>query len=522
MVTHRQRRTRATLALGVCSAALIGASCGDGGSLINAGIDRPSVATAASTVPPGPPVTAAPGETLPVPETVPPTAAPTTVPRPLDSLPKCPTEALAAASGVVEITFWHGMTNELGRELERLTAVYNESQDKVHVNIEFQGGYESVIDKYLQSNTNNRPDMVQMPEYVVQQMADTESVIPVQACVESAGYDTTQLLDQALSAFSAEGVQFSMPFNVSAPVLYFLRPRFEAAGLDVANPPDTFDELLAAGQQLVSSGASTFSIAFESDFDGGGGWFIEQWLAKSGEFYANNENGHLAPPTEVLFNRPAGVELLTFLQTMLSDGGAVYVGDNASGQDTYLKLIDPVAPASMTIATSAGLGPVLNAIDAGIAPGYTANDVGVGFMPGPDGGLGGLVGGASLYIADGKGDERAAASWDFLQFLISAESQSQWASATGYVPLNKGAVDIDPLKSTYANDPRFRVVYDQLLGSPDTPTAKGPILGPLKQIRRVTAAAVADVFLGGDPQAALDTAAQQANDLIRVYNEQNP
>ena len=43
----------------------------------------------------------------------------------------------------------------------------------MHVDLQFQGGYADTIDKYLQSDTGNRPDLVQMPEYMVQQMVDT-------------------------------------------------------------------------------------------------------------------------------------------------------------------------------------------------------------------------------------------------------------------------------------------------------------------------------------------------------------
>ena len=38
----------------------------------------------------------------------------------LDTLPPCPVDALAAAGDTVEITFWHGMTVDLERELDRL------------------------------------------------------------------------------------------------------------------------------------------------------------------------------------------------------------------------------------------------------------------------------------------------------------------------------------------------------------------------------------------------------------------
>ena len=495
------------------------AACGNGKSLTNAGIDRPPSATTivAVTTPAQPTV---PGQTTLPPET---TMPPTTLPRKLDTLPACNTGALdaAAAGAPVEISFWHGLSNELGRELERLTGVYNSSQTKVHVNLEFQGGYEQTIDKYLQSNTGNRPDMVQTPEYMVQQMIDTKSIVPVQACAESASYDLSQLLPQALGAYATEGVQWSMPFNVSVPVLFYVKPAFTRAGLDPNKPPQSLEDLLAVGRQIVAGGGASYSVSLDSDFDGGGGWYVEQWLAKAGEFYSNNENGRAAPSTAVVYSGPAGFKLLTYLQTLVNEGGAVYVGDNASGQDTLLKLADPVTPAAMAISTSAGIGPVLSIVGSGIIKGVTVDDLGIGFMPGPSGGVGALVGGASLYIVANKGDAKAAASWDYMSFLMSAQTQSEWAAATGYIPVNKGALDLDPIKSLYVSDPRFKVAYDQLLGTVDSPTSKGPVLGPLKQVRRVTAAAVAEVLTGGDVQAALDNAAQQANDLIANYNAEN-
>ncbi|CAB4882265.1 unannotated protein [freshwater metagenome] len=499
-------RRHVALSVLVVGGMLGAASCRSGQSLTNAGVDRRPTPTTVTTLP---------GET---------TVPPTTQPRKLDTLPPCDVKALDAAtsSGPVNITFWHGLSNELGRELERLTAAYNSSQNKVKVNLEFQGGYEQTIDKYLQSSTANRPDMVQMPEYMVQQMIDTKSLVPTQACAESAGYDTSPFLPQALGAYATQGVQWSMPFNMSIPVLYFLKPRFTAAGLDPENPPRSLDDLLAAGKQLVSSGASTYSISLDSDFDGGGGWYVEQWLAKEGEFYANNENGRSAPATKVLYDGPAGVKLLSYLQSLVTEGGGVYVGDNASGQDTLFKLADPTKPASMTIATSAALGPVLSILGGGVIPGITNADVGVGFMPGPRNGQGALVGGASLYIVDGKGGEKAAAAWDYITFLESAASQSQWASATGYIPVRQDALELDPIKSLYVTDPRFKVAYDQLISSAPGPTSQGPVIGPLKQVRRATASAVAEVLTGGDVQTALTKAAQAANDLIANYNAQNP
>lgn len=447
--------------------------------------------------------------------------ASTTTVASLAEFPDCPTSALDSATGPIEITFWHGMNDVLEDSLIELTDAYNASQDVVTVTLQNQTGYDAAIDKYIQSSPDSRPDMIQFPEYTLQAFAQSDTLIPIGACVEDSGFDTSPFLERAIDAYTWQGVQWAMPFNVSNPVLYYLRPKFEAAGLDPDVSPITLEDIRSMSQQIVDADAATYGWVLDSGTDSGGGWFLEQWFARAGEPYADNDNGRTAPATKVLIDSPAGVELMTFVQAMVTDGLAVSIGDNASGQDTYLKLIDPAADGAMTIGTSAALGGVLAAIEGGLAPGLTSADVGVGPMPGPSPEPSVNLGGGSLWIVDGKGDEKTAAAWDYITYLITAEAQSQWASQTGYVPIRNDAVDIEPLSSTYAEDPRFRVAYDQLLGSPEGFESLAPVLGPQREVRVATANATAAIFNGADVASSLADAAAQANALIASYNQRN-
>ena len=499
-------------------AALVAASCGSGNSIISAG-RQPTVATLPAPVP----VTLAPGETLPVGETLPPvqtSIAPTTTAALLDTLPNCPTAALANATGPVQLTFWHGMNGPLADELQKLTDAYNASQPKVRVTL-IQGSYEQTIDKYLQSGQQSRPDLVQMPEYMVQTMVDSGSVVPVDACIKDSGFDTSPFLPTVLDAWATQGVRWAMPFNISNPVLFYNKKMFAAAGLDPDKPPVSLEELRADSQAIVSSGAAKYGLSLDSGFDSGGGWYIEQWFAKAGQFYADNQNGRAARATKVLYDNPTGRSLLGFMQSMITDGLAFDVGDNAGGLDNLLKLADNAEPAAMTIATSAAIGGVLAVLNSGQFPQITNDDLGIGPMPGPDGKPGALVGGAALYVVDSGDDVRTAASWDFIKYLTEAQQQSEWSSATGYVPVRADALTVDPLQTTYATDPRFKVPYDQLSSSPDAPTSLGPIVGPLREVRTVTAQGVAAIFGGADVAATLTNAAAQADALIADYNSRN-
>lgn len=245
---------------------------------------------------------------------------------------------------------------------------------------------------------------------------------------------------------------------------------------------------------------------------------LEQWLAKEGEFYSNNDNGRSAPSDRVLFDSPRSAAMLAETQGLLTSGGGIYVGENPGGQDALLKMADGSAPASMAIASSAALGPVLQAVTNGLIPGVGADDLGIGPMPSPNGAQGALIGGASLWLTAGRGGAKVAAAWNFITYLVSPEVQSRWAAATGYVPVNSAAAEMEPLRSLYTSDARFRVAFDQVVQAPDTASFTSPALGPLREVRSIAAQAVGRALAGADPATALEEAAILANEVIQNYN----
>ena len=110
--------------------------------------------------------------------------------------------------------FWHGMNDALEGLADRADRRLQRQPGPGAGQLQNQTSYDATIDKYIQSSPDSRPDMVQFPEYALQTFAQSGTVIPLGACIEASGFDTSTFLDRALEAYTFEGVQWAMPFNV--------------------------------------------------------------------------------------------------------------------------------------------------------------------------------------------------------------------------------------------------------------------------------------------------------------------
>ena len=153
-------------------------------------------------------------------------------------LPSCNLTALNKHRGIVNITYWESANQQNLTVLEGITKAFNSSQSKVHVTLVTQAGYDDTWQKYTAGLTNGQlPDVVQLEDQRTQEAIDTQSFLPVQSCMNAAKYSTSDFLPRPLAYWRVNGVQWAMPFAVSAPIVYYNQNAFTKAGLNPAAPP---------------------------------------------------------------------------------------------------------------------------------------------------------------------------------------------------------------------------------------------------------------------------------------------
>jgi sn-glycerol 3-phosphate transport system substrate-binding protein len=433
-----------------------------------------------------------------------------TAPAGAASLPACNLKALANHKGLVSITFWESASTANLPVLQSITSAFNSSQNKVHVTLVTQAGYDDTWQKYLAGISNGQlPDVVQLEDQRTQAALDTGSFLPVQSCMNAAKYSTSDYLPRPLSYWKVSSVQWALPFAVSAPIVFYNQKSFTKAGLNPADPPATLSEMVADAKALKASG-SGMALVLDP-------WHLETWLASANKLFVNNSNGRSGRAAKGVFNTKTAVSIFSQLNTLVRSG---YAATNPStGPDAYDNLFGiGSGKYGMTIETSAALGAVTQILGGGK---YSNVKLGVGPFPVYSASVQGGIepGGSGVYISNKVPAVEQAASWQFVSYLMNTQSQATWAAGTGYIPVRKSSAQTATVQHLWATNPGYKVAYDEVNNGLDTPATSGSVIGPYADVRTdVLNAEISMYTQGVKPAKAVSTAEQNVNTTISDYN----
>jgi sn-glycerol 3-phosphate transport system substrate-binding protein len=467
---------------------------------------EPTAASAGATSAPAAPTAASAGATSAPAATNPP--APTITPIP----------AVEQPAGSTKITFWFGLTGALGNVVRTVVNNYNSSQSKYYVEAIQQPDYDATITKFNTSLAGgDLPNVVQIYDIGTQRMIDTKRILPVQDFLDKENLKLVDDLEPAVARYyTIGGKLYSMPFNSSAPVMYYDRNAFKEVGLDPDKKIWTYDELLDAAKKLTvkdASGKVTRSGVVFTLYS----WIFEQEQATQGALFADPNNGRETRATKVVFNNEAGAKWLNFLKQLVDEGVGINVGRDSgttNGAVRDSKFVQ--GEAAITFNSIAALRNYINNAEK-----IGKVDVGVAYLPRPAGAKGGvIIGGASLWITDQGTPEQQAGAWDFVKWTSNPEVQAFWSSNTGYYPIRKAAYDVQEMKDTLAKYPQFGVAVEQLRATEPSFPTQGAVFGTFLQTRLAIEAAMEQFMTGAvtDAKTALEDAANKSNDALDEYN----
>ena len=171
-----------------------------------------------------------------------------------------PMALVSTARAATDIMWWHAMSGELGKHVEKLAADFNASQSEYRIVPAYKGNYtETVTAAIFAFRSRSQPAIVQVNEIATAtMMAARGAIYPVFELMrdQSVPFSPGAYLP-AITSYYADvaGNMLSFPFNASTPILYYNKDLFRAAGLDPQVAPKTWPEVGAAAKRLLAAGA---------------------------------------------------------------------------------------------------------------------------------------------------------------------------------------------------------------------------------------------------------------------------
>ena len=414
--------------------------------------------------------------------------------------------SMADASEVdgTEISFWHSMGGVNGQAIDTLVKKFNdENEYGITVKAQYQGEYDDSLNKLKSAQIGNMgADLVQVYEIGSRFMIESGWITPMQQMINADSYDLSQIEPNLAAYYTIDNQLYSMPFNSSTPIMYYNKEMFEKAG--ITEIPDSLEGIEAVGEKLLNEGGAGQVISL-----GIYGWFFEQFIGKQGLEYANNGNGRTEAATAVAFDsNGAAANILTAWKSLYDKGYAPNVG---KGGDAGLADFS-AGKSAITLGSTASLKQILQDVNGKF-------EVGTAYFPKvkstDEGGV--SIGGASLWALNNNDAKKTRATWEFVKFLISPESQAYWNAQTGYFPVTTAAQEEPVFKENVEKYPQFQTAIDQLHDS--SPKYVGALLSVFPEARATVESEIENLLNGNaDVKTAVKNMADAINKSIEEYN----
>ncbi|MGI6130500.1 MAG: ABC transporter substrate-binding protein [Bacillota bacterium] len=419
-----------------------------------------------------------------------------------------------AAPKKVKVVFWYSLSGKIAEAIRGLVEEFNKTHSDIEVEGIYQGSYDDSMNKLRTMILTNapmktRPHIVQIYDIGTKFMIDTKATVPVQKYIDRDNVNVDAFEPGILAYYTINDQLYSMPFNISTPLLYINKDMFRRAGLDPDKPPRTFDEFAECARKLTIVDKSGKVVQYGASIVIYG-WFFEQFCATSNVLYANNGNGRDSIATASAFATPEGAAILDWWYSMVKEGVSLNLGKGtANTQKAFI-----AGQVAMTLDSTA----VLNTILTGVAGQF---DVGTGYLPRPRNAKGGVIpGGGTLWLMGGHPSEEEAAAWEFIKWAAEPKQQAFWHMNTGYFPVTKLAYDLPELKEHHNKYPQFATAVQQLRDTPRNRATQGALLGVFSQARQTIEDSMEQVLLGKAKSLdVLKSAAAVIDAAIVRYNE---
>jgi sn-glycerol 3-phosphate transport system substrate-binding protein len=415
------------------------------------------------------------------------------------------------AQAQTQIQWWHAMPGPLGEWVNDLAKDFNASQKDYVVVPTYKGSYGETFTAAMAAyRAGNAPDILQVYEVGTATMMAAKAAIKPVGEVMSAGggkFDAKGYVPAVAGYYTASnGQMLSLPFNSSTTVFYYNKDAFKAAGLDPEKAPTTWPEVVLAAAKLKASGHKCpFTTSWIS-------WTqLESFSTWHNVEFATKNNGFGGPSARLALNSPLHLRHFENLANMSKQGLFVY-----KGRDNKPDVAFPSGECAMMTGSSGLYARVSK--EAKFAYGIST----LPYYPDvPGAPQNTVIGGASLWVMNGKKPENYKGVATFFNYLSKPENQSASHKRTGYLPITMASYELTDKSGFYKEKPGTDVAVTQMIRK-TTDKSRGIRIGNHNQIRTIIDEETEQIWTGKKTaKEALDAAVQRGNEQLERFEKAN-
>ncbi len=414
-----------------------------------------------------------------------------------------------------EIIIWHGLGGELEKHFQTLVNDFNHTLKEEGKNYTikpvYKGKYEEVLETYLKTPADQRPDIAQIYEMGTRVMLEAKdpsgnlTYIPLHKVMEQTEtpFDDNKIIPQLREFYRAGNPQLDcLPFNASTVVLYYNKTALDKAKL---SPIQTFEEFT---KQMETLKGQNLPVGL------GSGWLsghhIDQLGSRQNKRIATYGNGVESPDARLDLD-PFFHDHLTALRDWHKKGWfSLEQGPDVEKSFAEQKIVYLSQGGNRHSDLQKGVN---KKFEMGVASFPYWQGVGPAYNT--------IAGGAALWVSNkSQTPGRMTIIAAFLEFLVEPETQAKWQELTGYIPVSVGAHDIN-VKNGYFDSQELgiqaaKVAYESFTTGTPGEFTRGILLSNFPEIRKIEIEQMSEAIKGTiTPKEAADQIAEKGNLLLK-------
>ena len=330
----------------------------------------------------------------------------------------------------ITIEMWHYMNGGQADALNSIIEDFNATNDKgITVNAISQGSIVDLNKKVISAaQSNSLPAIINVYPDIATGLIEDKKLVNLSSFINDKNVGMADEMDDFVDSFIQEtsqwnnGEVYGLPMTKSTEVLYVNKNMLESLGYTLEDLEGlTFEKLAEISNKAVTElGVAGFG------FDSSSNAFISSLKMNGLDFV--DSKGTINVDNEWVR------EYMTFFQKQ-AESGAFRI----AGEDKFLS--NPFVNQKMLCyqGSSAGYAYLNNGGAFEIAV------VEVPVFEGKDKAV--MQQGASLFVTNNVSAEAQYAAYEFVKFATNAENTAKFATATGYLPVRKSAVETEIVKN---------------------------------------------------------------------------